>query len=84
MARAAAQVVVGVVEARVDRAVRGVVDQVQELAGRVVLVGRERAVAQVLAVEPTGDVVVVRHDPGPRRRPSGAPAGRRRRRRSWS
>src|SRR5262249_52326516 len=58
----AAQVVVLVVEPRVDGAIRGVVDQMQELAGGSVLVSRKRAVAFVHARETPARVIGIRHD----------------------
>ena len=58
----AAQAVVGVIEPRVDVAVGCVVDQMQQVAGQVVLVGRVGAVAHVLAGQPRGAVVGVPDD----------------------
>jgi len=48
---AAAEVIVGIVEPRVDRAVRRVIDQMQQFAGRIVGVGRIGAVAVVFRGE---------------------------------
>src|SRR5205823_890582 len=54
--------VVGGVKAGMDRAVGPMVDQAPELAGGVVLVGGEAALAQVLAPEPASVVVAVAND----------------------
>src|SRR4051794_2988291 len=54
---AMAEIVIGVIEARVDRAVGSVIDQMQKVASEVVVVGRIGVVAHVLAIQSAESVI---------------------------